>query len=1032
LSKLTWAIVVDENAYTESVPGKTGYRLGLNALPSDKKLFKDINPFVFIYYTSDEKSGQDESYLSLSGSEVSSLEYDKKAQKLDIELIDYDAGFLIENETFEVGVPTATKWIRQTNNHADYFEFTPTHIFVGTEMNHDSMKPFKEWLESFMDKHKYNPSTEGFPKTAESNLMKAEIDEVDDEVAIIRNQLGDSVGNIELEDRNVEDVSIEIYNDDGVLLEEIVLGAETFEANGSGYFMETGGRMVSIDSDIEVNYNWDTDPSEIEDDYGEIQEKVEEKVRDEYYQDDSGSGYMREEYLDENNEYQDYEISYEWTKEVSDGAEEEIKSWAETDLSMNAETVSKEMVFNIDIDDAEIENEDELEERGYTQEEIEEIGDALNNDYDKDYVLEDLRDNHLDGLDGDITLAGHSAYLKSRDEMVDDIDASVYYRVDIGDWHDIDTKNAETFGAEGDSWDGTTGDDFRKYDDMELTEEDHEILVEEIERGFENYPADTLRNAKASAVSQINWFGIDKSHGDYDAETTPSLFDAKAKWAGFCPFCKKWRTDEMSKEMKGEIVCGKKIASPNSYGGDMEAFNRENFERKGGKWLRSNSICSVVLEEKPTYYNAEEFDAEHYMKYFDELENLYGRQNHFTYDNLGSMAYKSLYMAARELGATPIEAFNLCNSKWIRRNEDYIPDNMTEMFMNMMYRQGDNWKHYIEGDGDYQIEDYSRNTLWRGMKSRAEITMQINEGMREAGIEGYDAENEVFNASMYKCPECSYAGYQEEFLEPVDFSGLRKNAEYQKTDDERILAIHNGKGKRVGTVAIEDLRNNNDKVFISIDGYNEEDHHGWHPQIWDGVIPDSQFMAETFNANAKSGDKVYVITRRCEDYSAYRELDMAVFGSKTEAKKKFNMLFKRIKNDDDELRDMTIAEAKGYMWWGEYWGIESFRSQDLIYELRECIVGEQGDFYFDAESESDIDLESYEKPYNDKDFYDGDYFCDICGSNRNADNDVPYEEKKPASYLKRGVVNACSGCLRDTKGSKDIQPLIDKIKGDSQ
>jgi hypothetical protein len=102
--------------------------------------------------------------------------------------------------------------------------------------------------------------------------------------------------------------------------------------------METGGRMVSIDSDIEVNYNWDTDPSEIEDDYGEIQEKVEEKVRDEYYQDDSGSGYMREEYLDENNEYQDYEIRYDWTKEVTDGAEEEIKSWAETDLSMNAET----------------------------------------------------------------------------------------------------------------------------------------------------------------------------------------------------------------------------------------------------------------------------------------------------------------------------------------------------------------------------------------------------------------------------------------------------------------------------------------------------------------------------------------------------------------------------------------------------------------------------------------------------------------------------------------------------------------------
>ena len=258
---------------------------------------------------------------------------------------------------------------------------------------------------------------------------------------------------------------------------------------------------------------------------------------------------------------------------------------------------------------------------------------------------------------------------------------------------------------------------------------------------------------------------------------------------------------------------------------------------------------------------------------------------------------------------------------------------------------------------------------------------------------------------------------------------------------------------------------------------------------------------EVFNANAKSGDKVYVITRRCEDYSAYRELDVAIFGSKTEAKKKFNILFKEAK--EEEYPDETIADAKSYMRWGDVgWGIESFMAGDMIYELNEHTVGNKGDFYFDAEevskeikkelimtpryegfpkwkkeeidnckhkiiingygmfseepnyecekcncpfviegdsyfdaeSQSDIDLESYEKPYNDKDFYDGDYFCDICGSNRNADNDedLTYEEKKPASYLKRGVINACSGCLRNTKGSKDIQPLIDKIKGDSQ
>ena len=75
-----------------------------------------------------------------------------------------------------------------------------------------------------------------------------------------------------------------------------------------------------------------------------------------------------------------------------------------------------------------------------------------------------------------------------------------------------------------------------------------------------------------------------------------------------------------------------------------------------------------------------------------------------------------------------------------------------------------------------------------------------------------------------------------------------KNAEYRKTDDERILAIHKRSGKRVGTVSIETLDGGyagNDDVYIAIDGYNEEDEHGSHPMIWDGVIPDSIYMAET-------------------------------------------------------------------------------------------------------------------------------------------------------------------------------------------
>ena len=110
----------------------------------------------------------------------------------------------------------------------------------------------------------------------------------------------------------------------------------------------------------------------------------------------------------------------------------------------------------------------------------------------------------------------------------------------------------------------------------------------------------------------------------------------------------------------------------------------------------------------------------------------------------------------------------------------------------------------------------------------------------------------------------------------------------------------------------------------------------------------SSFGAETFEANAKTGNKVYIITRRSEDYSAYRELDVAGFGSKTEARKQFNLLFKESKEQD--YPDETVWEAKDYMSWGEDWGVMSYNNNGIIYELREVIVGDKGDFYFDAES----------------------------------------------------------------------------------
>jgi len=143
--------------------------------------------------------------------------------------------------------------------------------------------------------------------------------------------------------------------------------------------------------------------------------------------------------------------------------------------------------------------------------------------------------------------------------------------------------------------------------------------------------------------------------------------------------------------------------------------------------------------------------------------------------------------------------------------------------------------------------------------------------------------------------------------------------------------------------------------------------------------------AETFEANAKTGNKVYIITRRGEDYSANRELDMAGFGSLTEARKKFNLLFKEAKEQD--YADETIADAKDYMSWGEYWGVMSFNNGEMIYELREVIVGNKGDFYFDAES------------FEEEDHY-YDLIWDIPPRHRGEDYDAYYKhiENKSMSF----------------------------------
>ena len=74
----------------------------------------------------------------------------------------------------------------------------------------------------------------------------------------------------------------------GVKAEE---NPQLLAAEGSGEISWNGGRMVSIEEDTTVNYYWRTRPEDIDVDDWDIESQVEEKVREEMYEGDSGSSY---------------------------------------------------------------------------------------------------------------------------------------------------------------------------------------------------------------------------------------------------------------------------------------------------------------------------------------------------------------------------------------------------------------------------------------------------------------------------------------------------------------------------------------------------------------------------------------------------------------------------------------------------------------------------------------------------------------------------------------------------------------------
>lgn len=76
------------------------------------------------------------------------------------------------------------------------------------------------------------PATVPSPAEPTNESFNAEMDELDDTSSIIRNQVGDMVGMVELDenDEDIEKVDVDIIDDDGEKAYEGTLGAETFEA----------------------------------------------------------------------------------------------------------------------------------------------------------------------------------------------------------------------------------------------------------------------------------------------------------------------------------------------------------------------------------------------------------------------------------------------------------------------------------------------------------------------------------------------------------------------------------------------------------------------------------------------------------------------------------------------------------------------------------------------------------------------------------------------------------------------------------
>ena len=133
------------------------------------------------------------------------------------------------------------------------------------------------------------------------------------------------------------DRKLQEYQDSAEYAEELAreqLEEAQMNAEGGGRFDQEGGKMVSIYYQTIVDYTWRTDPDDANVDEWRVQDEVEDKIKDEMHIGDSSYGTF---YAYDNETHESIQVSYSWDKTIEEDDEEIIKSWAETDESLQAE-----------------------------------------------------------------------------------------------------------------------------------------------------------------------------------------------------------------------------------------------------------------------------------------------------------------------------------------------------------------------------------------------------------------------------------------------------------------------------------------------------------------------------------------------------------------------------------------------------------------------------------------------------------------------------------------------------------------------